>query len=68
MCSTISFEKKAKEAIHKYINDNENVQGEIDFLTTTLNARSDTIHNKASYKSSIKTRRAVLLVERRAFL
>ena len=107
MCFTISVEKKAKEAIRKYINDNEDVQCEIDFnedfylisgfahpkLPTikqgkielsewglipsfaysdemakdirekTLNARSDTIHDKPSYKSSIKAQRAVLVVD-----
>jgi len=107
MCFTISVEKKAKEAIRKYINDNEDVQCEIDFnedfylisgfahpklpiikqgkielsewglipsfaysdemakdiREKTLNARSDTIHDKPSYKSSIKAQRAVLVVD-----
>ena len=34
-----------------------------DIREKTLNARSDTIHDKRSYKSSIKNRRAVLVVD-----
>lgn len=107
MCFTISVEKKAKEAIRKYLNTNEGVQSEIDFdddyflvsgfahpklpiikqgkielsewglipsfaysdemardiREKTLNARSDTIHEKPSYKSSIKNQRAILVVD-----
>lgn len=107
MCFTLSFEKKAKEKIHRYLKANPDVQSDFDFeedyylvsgfshpllpvirqdkiglaawglipsfanseelaqdmRTQTLNARSDTIHEKRSFKLPIKNQRCVLAVD-----
>ncbi len=106
MCFTISFEKKAKQAIIDYLKSNEGVQMSFDFdddfhlisgfshpklpiikqgnitlsewglipsfaiqdktdelQKMTLNARSDTIYEKSSFKKSIVSQRCILVVD-----